>query len=267
MKYANQACIFCGGLKQATTEEHCPPKAMFRANRWPEGYSFPACAPCNNGTSNDDLIVAFLAQLNPAKYDEQTASKGAGLMKAINRQEAGLLPVMMRMSVREARERARQLGIRPGPGQLYRDLSIAKVTPEMRRAVQTIAGKLTKAVYFRETSKIFPNDGAIMCQWFTNAQKEQYGHIPALKVFGALASMSTPKKRGGKDLSDQFDYLYSSDQDGQLQVIQAVFNQVFGFVTIASARAGQLEAMNERLRLKTGKANGPFDFLVVAGST
>jgi hypothetical protein len=261
VKYAGQACIFCGGDMQASTEEHCPPRAMFRDKIWPEGYSFPSCEPCNNGSSDEDLIVAFMAQLNPNKQDEVTASKGLGLMKAVNKQATQLLGKMMTLTAREARTNARRLGMKPAPGQLYREIGIVKVPEEMDRAVQTLAGKLTKGIFFRETGTIFPKDGGIMFHWFTNAQRIENGEIPVLNVLGQLASMSKPKVRATRDLSEQFDYLYSCDESKELQVIQATFNQVFGFVTISSSKAGALEEFEERMKAKTGVAQSPFVFL------
>ena len=37
---AGAKCISCGGQAAATTEEHYPPRALFRDRAWPEGFTF-----------------------------------------------------------------------------------------------------------------------------------------------------------------------------------------------------------------------------------
>lgn len=257
---AKTPCIFCGGGTLATTEEHCPPKAMFKERKWPEGYAFPACAPCNNGSSDDDLLVAFLAQLQPSANAE-TLSKGFGLMRMTHRQFPGLLEKMMRSSAVEARAHARRLGMQPGPGQTYQELGIVNVTDAMDECVAKVAAKFTKAVYYMQTGNVFPGDGAIMFQWFTNAQRIEHGRIALIDGLAGLAAMSPPIVRSGKDLKDQFDYRYSQGENGELHVLQVIFGEVFGFVTIFSPAPGRLEAMEDRLKERAGKDDSPFKFL------
>ncbi len=257
---AKTPCIFCGGAAHATTEEHCPPKALFRERKWPEGYVFPACASCNNGSSDDDLLVAFLAQLQPSANAE-TLSKGFGLMRMTHRQFPGLLEKMMTSTAVEARANARRLGMRPKPGQTYQELGIVNVTAAMDDCVANVAAKLTKAVYYMQTGKIFPSDGAIMFQWFTNAQRIEHGRIVLLDGLAGLAAMSPPIMRSGKNLKDQFDFRYSQGENGELHVLQVVFGEVFGFVTIFSPTPGRLEAMENRLNERAEKDDSPFRFL------
>jgi hypothetical protein len=102
---AGSPCIFCGGQRVATTQEHCPPRALFREKKWPEGYVFPACEECNWGTSDDDLMVAFLAHLTKA------GNKGAGLMHQVNRQFPGFIDGMFQRSTAEARRLGRKVGL------------------------------------------------------------------------------------------------------------------------------------------------------------
>lgn len=255
---AGKPCIFCGGGRTATTEEHCPPRALFRNRQWPEGYSFSACDACNGGTSDDDLMVAFLAQLDPSKQDSATIQKGAGLMRMVNRRFPDALKKMFDMTVSEKRSRARRVGMHPGPGETYQDLGIANVTDEMHKCVGTLAAKLTKAVYYMNTGAIFPSDAGIMFKWFTNAEKMEHGSIPALDLLSTVVSMSSPKERGGKDLKDQFDYKYSVDKSGDLHLMQTVFGEVFGFITIFSQVPGHLESIEDGIKQKTGNSNSPF---------
>jgi hypothetical protein len=254
-------CIFCGGRVVASTVEHCPPRAMFRDKAWPEGFEFSACTSCNGGSSNEDLMVAFLAQLRGA--DQKTLQKGFGLMRSVNRQFPGLLDKIFSRSANEARADARRLGIRPRPGETYQQLGTVDIPDEMHRCVEVFASKLTKAIYFMKTGMPFPADGGIQFQWFTNAQRLEHGRIVLLEVLAGLAAMSAPVERSGRDLKDQFDYLYSVDEPKELHVLQVGFGEVFGFVSIFSQVPGRLEAMDERLaeRFEGEQKKSPFKWL------
>lgn len=253
-------CIFCGGHIPATTQEHCPPRALFKDKRWPEGFVFPACKACNGGTSDDDLMVAFLAQLDP-ESDPAQLRKGAGLMKMVSKQFPGVLQEMFSRSAVEARADARRLGIKPEPGQTYQEIGVINVPEAMHSSVATLACKLTKAIYHMQTGAIFPTDGGIMFQWFTNAQRIEHGRIVILEAVANILGTTAAIERSGKDLKDQFDYRYSVDQPGDLHLLQVVFGMVFGFVTIFSQTPGRLEAVESGIKQKLGREDGPFAFI------
>ena len=259
------ACIFCGGTRPATTKEHAPPKAMFRDKQAPEGYTFDACADCNNGTTDDDLMIAFLAHMEPGA-DEAKLAKGSGLMKAVNRQHPGVLAEMFDVSAVEARSTARRMKLQTAPGQtyqqLYQERGFVKIPGAVHAAVQTIASKVTKGVYFRQTGAIFPLDGDLLFHWFTNADREEQGLIPVLQALASIASTSTPKVRNRQNLNDQFDYDYSRDGGGDIHLLQAHFGKVFGFVTIFSQTPGRLQKIVAELNAKhVGTGQLPFRFL------
>lgn len=255
---AGSPCIFCGGQRPATTEEHCPPRALFRDKQWPEGYIFPACDICNGGSSDDDLMVAFLAQMTQTGNGHKKAS---GLIYQVNRQFPGFIESMFQRSAVEARRTARRLGLRPSPGETYKDLPVVNLPEETHKCVGVLAAKLTKAVFFKQTHTIFPTDGGILFQWFTNAQKMEHGRIVLLDALSHFAAMSVPKRRNGKDLTDQFDYKYSVDEYGALHILQVVFGDVFGFVSIFSQVPGRLESMEERIKKAHPELDSPFKLL------
>lgn len=86
----NPLCIFCGGVESATTIEHCPPRALFQFRQWPEGFEFPACGNCNGNTSNDDLLLAMLARMNPFDNSSDTDGRTAGIIMSVLRQFPGI---------------------------------------------------------------------------------------------------------------------------------------------------------------------------------
>ncbi len=182
-------------------------------------------------------------------------------MRQVARQMPQVLHEMFTSSAVEARTNARRLGLRPEPGQTYQELGVVNVPEAAHIAVRILATKLTKAVYYQRTGSIFPVGGGIMFQWFTNAQKMEHGRIVLLEALSRIATMSEPLTRGGRDLKDQFDFLYSVEKEGALHMLQVTFGKVFGFVTIFSQTPGRLEAMEDQIKERTGSMDSPFEFL------
>ena len=251
-------CIYCGGAQDATTEEHCPPRALFRQRAWPEGFAFPSCVACNAGTSDDDLLVQFMASMQPDPDDAQV-KKFSGLMYQVKNQFPGLLQRMMARSATEARQIARALGVVPPPGKLHQDINVVKVPPELHDAVAVLATKLSKSVYFLYEKKIFPADGEIALHWFTNAQLLQYDTIPALESLAGLPMTGLPLRRNGKNLKDQFDYEYTLGEG--YHVLKVAFGRVFGFVTFFNTEPGTVAEFLGRMRTESGKMRGPFQLV------
>ena len=77
--------IFCGGIVDATTIEHCPPRALFQNRIAPNSFEFPSCTACNNYSSDEDLIVAVIVRMGSPEHGDLDG-KLQGMMKALNRQ-------------------------------------------------------------------------------------------------------------------------------------------------------------------------------------
>jgi hypothetical protein len=206
-------------------------------------------------------MVAFMAHMDPANTDPARLHSGFGLMRGVKKQFPGTLEQMLETSNVQARSDARRLKIKPSTGQLYRDIGIMKVPDTMPKSVGTLAAKLTKAIYYQQTRKIFPIGGGIMFKWFTNAQLLENGNIPILEAMSAFAGVSPSIQRSGAELKDQFDYQYTKSDDCDLHVVQAVFGRVFGFVTIFSQTLGLLESIDDSPTRKLGTEDGQFQWL------
>lgn len=202
-----------------------------------------------------------MARLDPELSADQH-QKGIGLMKAVNRQFPGFLSEMFERSAVKARSDARRLGMVPPKGMTYQELGIANIPDAMHRCVETLAAKLTKAVYFKEQGSIFPSDGDIAFHWFTNAQKQEHGAIAALEALANVKATEPMLIRNGKDLRDQFDYRYSADEGSALYCLQVVFGKVFGFVTLFSPTSQRVRAIDEEFVTRTGAGQSPWRFLV-----
>jgi hypothetical protein len=255
----NPVCAFCGGSSHATTVEHCPPRALFQNRQWPEGFEFPACQACNQGSDDDDLVVAMLARMDPFEERGNRDGRLEGLMHAVNRQRPGLFQKMLPSAV-EARRRNRELGVLPKPGQTQQEASGVNVPDEFHVAVCTLARKLVKGVFYREVGEIFPASGCLLLNWFTNADLLRHGTYPVFDLLKEIGGNAPPVQRSGNYLRDQFEYKITFSPDSNILVMQARFGNSFGLVVFGCRLEGRLEAMIERLRELTGK-EGPFAVL------
>lgn len=256
---AHPLCAFCGGKASATTIEHCPPRAMFQFRRWPEGFEFPSCEPCNLGTDDHDLLIAMLARMDPFELKGDQDGTHVGLMKAVNRQFPGLLEKMM-PSASDARRSNREFGLHPAPGQTHQETGLVKIPEEFHRAVSVLARKLSKGIYYRETGFPFPDDGCLLLNWFTNADIVRTGKYVVFDLLKELKGVAPPLQRSGNYLNDQFEYKLSMSSEKDIFVLQARFGNAFGLVVFGSKLPGKLESIVVRLR-ETSQRNGPFAVL------
>jgi hypothetical protein len=252
-------CVFCGGEAPTTTVEHCPPRAMFQNRLWPEGFEFPACSACNHGSSNEDLLVAMLARVNPFEETGDTDGRFRGLVQGVNKQYPGLIQKMMPTAV-EARRSNRRLKLTPAPGQTHQEVGAVKITSEMDEAVSTFARKLAKGIYYKDAGKTFPKEGCLLMNWFTNEQLFKDGRYISFEILQAVDGVMPALVRTGKYLNDQFEYKLSMSNELDVFILQAMFGQAFGLVIYGSIVPGKLEPMLVQFR-ETGQRSGPFTVL------
>lgn len=256
---AHTRCAFCGGGAASESIEHCPPRSLFQNRQWPEGFEFPACKNCNQSSDDDDLIVAMLARMDPFEEKGNRDGRLTGLMQAVNRQNPGLFQRMMPSAV-EARRKNRQLGIEPKNGQTHQEAGGVNVPEEFHAAVCTVGRKLAKGIYYRETSRIFPNSGCLLMNWFTNADLLRDGKYVVFDLLSEIGGNAPSVNRRGTFLNDQFSYKITFSTDTDILVLQARFGNAFGLVIFGCTLDGRLEAMIQRLREKSER-DGPFAVL------
>lgn len=256
---AHPRCAFCGGKAAAATIEHCPPRALFQFRQWPEGFEFPSCEECNQSTGDYDLLVAMLARMDPFNNKGDRDGKQLGLMRMAHQQFPGLFEKMM-PSPSEARRSNRELGVRPGPGQTHQEVGGIKITNELHYAVSTLARKLAKGLFFRETSSPFPDHGCLLLNWFTNVELLKSARYPMFDLLNQIGGEAPPLRRSGQYLNDQFAYKLSCSSKHEYLALQARFGNSFGLVVFGSTVPGKLEAIIKNLREQT-QQEGPFQIL------
>ena len=262
---ANPFCVFCGGTSSATTIEHCPPRALFQHKHWPEGFEFASCDECNHGTSDHDAIVSMLARMDPDDSSGNADGRIPGLIKNVSNQFPNMISKML-PSATEARQKNRALGIKPRPGQTQQDVAPILVPEEMSRAVATFARKLAKAIYVREVAAVFPNEGTLILNWFTNAEIVQHGKYVLFDLLKDVPGRAVPLQRGGRYLDEQFQYKLSITPESHVFMLQARFGVAFGLVIFGSTKPQIIEPVVSQLREKYGN-NGPFVILQSAAES
>lgn len=255
----HKICAFCGGRNLATTIEHCPPRALFQHRLWPEGFEFPACPECNQGTEDQDLLVAMLARMNPFEDNGNLDGKLEGLMRMVGKQHPGLFKKMI-PSASEARRHNRELGLKLGPGQSHQDTGVANLPVEFHDAVCVLGRKLAKGLFYRDAGLIFPDEGCLLLNWFSNADLIRDGKYIVFDLLREVAGSAPPTERGGKFLGDQFEYKLSLAPERNVFILQARFGGAFGLAVFGSTIPGLLEAGITRLREQTSRS-GPFAIL------
>lgn len=254
-------CIFCGGNVPAATIEHCPPRSVFINRNYPEGFEFPACKDCNQGSSDQDLLVAMLSRMDGIGNKGDIDGKSIGYMKMANKQHPGLFQ-NMKLSALEARKFNRKAGIAVPPGLTHQQLGVVRLPPEAHRAVQLFSKKLAKSLYYKHTgeTKIFPIDGCLTLHWFTNANVILNKGVTVFDLMRNMGGDKPTIERARQNMNDQFEYKITMSNDHDIFIIQASFRLTFGMVIMGSTKRGLLEEIIIKLRKHTAK-EGPFTVL------
>jgi hypothetical protein len=253
-------CIFCGGVAIMTTIEHCPPRAMFQGRHAPEGFEFPACSNCNHGSADDDLIVAFLARINPFEGSDRGDGRFRELAKSIRQKHPGLIEKMFPTAT-EARRLNKTFGLRAPPGKTQQESGVSKCPAEIHQAIAVFAAKLSKAIYYLETEKIFPENGELVMKWTANSELVSRGGYTLIETLTDLPGVEPVLKRGGTHLNSQFAYKLSMANENEFFAIQAVFGFGFSIVVFGSTTVGEFEDQRKLLQRNFGKTS---NFVMIA---
>lgn len=227
----NPICCFCGGAVQATTWDHVPPRACFPEGHSPEGFEFPACENCNQGTRENDQIFGFYAQLtdfDSANYDHASVDK---LKRGIANNRSDALP-MIGLSANQKRAALRHMNIQRVQGETLNDVPLIGVPPVFDDAAATTGRKLACALNYRERDKIIPYDYKITVGW-NQLQNKSFEQI--LQYFARLLPDHTFGNRPNlKNYGQRFGYKSGVNESEDLFVYAAQFGAgliVWGIVT------------------------------------
>lgn len=195
-------CCFCGG--QAATEQidHVPPRSIFDDRIWPEGYAFPACAACNQGSRQIDQIAALLARMSVAdrtvKLEEfQRYRQGVG------NNVPSALPKLV-SSEEQADFILSQVGLERAASTPWQDVPMVMIEASEFRKLDVLLGKLFCALYYKHVGRILPRASKLMALYTTNQILS--ADDPFEWQRNPLAQTEPVIQRNGKELRHQFDY-------------------------------------------------------------
>ena len=149
-------CCFCGGTQLAKTIDHLPAKIIFSDKQRPKGREFPACLRCNNLTSLDESVLAFVCRMAGSSRDHvvHDDKRLNDILRTIRIGFPGLLDRM--------NHRARYLK-KDG---IVRQLNALNVNqPEIHSSLCRIAAKLALAESYERNGAIASDTTRIKTMW------------------------------------------------------------------------------------------------------
>lgn len=249
-------CCYCGGDTPASTEDHWPPRTVFIERAWPQGYVFPACASCQQSTSNIEGLFGLICRFAPDDKNDIPIAQ-----EEMEKQFRGQLarhPELMQalmLSNQEKRSILRSMNTRPEPGQLLRDVPIITLRhPRTQDIIATCFQKLLMSLHYMHTETILPNQGVGFLRWFTNGQQ-----IPDDAFEEALKQLPhrTEQRRANNDLSGQFSYRYAVSSDRSTSAFLVVFGQSLGAVGFLCNDRSHLSESTQQWRVQFGPFDSP----------
>jgi hypothetical protein len=192
-------CCFCGGVRQAATREHMPPKALFESSHRPDKLVMPACGECNRQTSTADLVASVISRWG---FNLSVLSTDHPRLAAqMARQAPDILREWMRPIDRaEARQHLEDYGVSVPHGAAF-----VTVGPLTIAQLNAFAHKVVLGLYFEHFRKFVPNGGRIFAMWRTKEDFAQGGIPPQLlqmmRQYGTL-------EQGKWNTVEIFEYRY-----------------------------------------------------------
>ncbi len=213
----NPWCCYCGAT--ATTTDHCPPRALFWDRKWPEGYEFPACKPCNDEARPDEQLIAVLAKVWAWKHHTKTEEEyWRRQLQGLKNNQPDIMMEMLADSSRNAQRSAlRRIYGDKGDDLRRLGYGVAHIGPKVRAAIDRFTIKLGKALFYKHTRKLL--DGEIWHSHLSMAARPD-----SKKVVGILTSIApfqSAASRSGEEMHEQFIYHFNYT-DGPEPILYAV---------------------------------------------
>ncbi len=203
-------CCFCGGSVPSETIDHQPAKIVFPGKNRPKGLEFPACKRCNEQTSVDECILAFVARLTGSL---RGVGPDVGLKRALDTIRSAHPNLLLSMHGSR---------VDVGGGQTKPAIDVNR--PEINLGLCRIAAKLALATFYGETGSIAGPDTRIHAMWTHNQRHDSAREVEQL--LGRFPS-SKQLKQGQWDTGDSFYVRFMIDKNECRTVVQlgAVFHE------------------------------------------
>ena len=193
-------CIFCGGVKEATTVDHFPPRSFFVNKIRPKGFEFPACEACNIASSSLDQVAAMMVNIGSDSIGIQDNSEYTKkLMRGVANNARAVLDLL------ETNGIVSEVEVDVG-GQKQRVVRVPVDPRLFNDWLNPWAAKLGAALWNKHTGKIVSSSDRIVVHWIPIEDLWREG-IPD-EIREAL-SQEARARQGKIDFGDQFFYRYA----------------------------------------------------------
>lgn len=183
-------CVFCGGVKPATSRDHQPPKIFFTEKNFPAGYEFAACELCNNGFSQVEHVAAYFIRIFDPDPTAQNDADTNRFFQYIRHNFPSLFP-MADLSANDVRRALREHGLRKPVDVFASEIPLVRFEGNPFNEISFVIRKITKAMFYKHIGRPAPVSGAVQ-------DIVQFNILIADPVienmFGnALANLETPR--------------------------------------------------------------------------
>jgi hypothetical protein len=235
---AHPWCIYCGA--QATTTDHCPPRAAFRGRNWPDTYEFPCCAPCNSSARIDELVLAALFRGDFESGDRVHREEWERLVQGVRNNAPHIAAEWHTPSRNEVKRILRLAYGSEGDERRRQGWSAITMGPLTLEIVQRFMTKLSKALYFKLNGHVL--DGVAYTHRIDRLRPENNPEYLAeiLRMAPGLPELS----RNSKSLYDQFIYRFNHSPEHRVMyaVVQFSVQWMFQLIAVGPEMDAQLIA-------------------------
>ncbi|OED54746.1 hypothetical protein BEI46_14535 [Aliivibrio fischeri] len=151
-------CAICG-VREATTRDHVPPKAIFPQPR-PTMITVPACSECNNGASDfDDLFKVYLSMQATGKSEIATRLFKERTVRTLQRNKSLLAKI---------KAESKSLLVENTEGESEEKLGVLWDSEAHDHVVE----RTIRGLYYHHSKKVLANDAELKVQWLKSIPEE-----------------------------------------------------------------------------------------------
>jgi hypothetical protein len=223
-------CIYCGA--QATTTDHCPPRAAFRGRHWPESYEFPACSPCNAGARRDEQVLAVLFRSDFADGNSAEQEEWEKQAQGLKNTQPEIVAEWQPPSRNRLRKILRLAYGAEADERRRRGWGAIVLGPLTEAVIQRFMIKLSKALYFKHNQHAF--DGVLYTHQVDKLRADTTPEY--LAEIYRMAPGLPEVNRNSKSLFDQFIYRFNHSPEHRVMYAVVEFGVQWVFQLIAISR-------------------------------
>ncbi|MDZ5448960.1 hypothetical protein [Labrys sp. ZIDIC5] len=238
LNIAGKFCAYCA-MTPAETEEHMPPKIMFRKKDRPPGLEIPACVRCNNGTGHADLVAALATRFFAS--DEEYREVDEDLERIFRGIRNNRPDVLVGMLQRRAAEKF-FLKSQASPMAREAGFKFVKINPVFDWYLKLFSKKLVLALAYNERQEPLPTSAGVIAAWRTNHQLMSDDYPSEIT---SLLPTTDTLKQGKKEAFGQFRFASKSDPAKTTGICRANFNLSFSVYGLWTVDRGMLEPQSE----------------------